>query len=311
MERHANYALVGVFTTLLVIGGLVFVVWLGNFQVGDKNDRYRIVFQGPIRGVSKGGEVQFNGIKVGEVKNVRLAPANATKILVDVEIDHDTPVRTDSLGSTEMQGISGLNAVSISAGSNGKPLLRDVSADDPPIIHSKPNALTSLLQGGGQMVENATVALDRVNKLLSDQNIANLSGAVSDLKQVSAELSANRAMFAKAAGAATRLDATLVDAQATLGSVRSLVDGDGRRAVANAADAAAELNTTLTQARGVLSSLSAQGSAIGSSTLPQIADTMRSLQETSDNLDGLIRRIQQDPRGTLIKGASKERELAR
>ena len=309
MERHANYALVGVLTTLLVIGGIVLAVWLGNVQVGNKNDRYRIVFQGPIRGVSKGGDVQFNGIKVGEVAAVRLSPADATKILVDVEIDHNTPVRTDSLGSTEMQGISGLNAVSISAGSNDKPLLHDVSHDDPPIIHSKPNALASLLQGGGQMVENASLALDRVNKLLSDRNIANLSGAVVDLKQVSGELAANRAMFGTAASAISRLDTTMVDAQATMGSVRNLVDGDGRRAVANAADAAAELKTTMTQARAVLANLSTQGNAIGSSTLPQIADTMHSLQETSDNLDSLIRRIQQDPRGTLIKGASKEREL--
>jgi len=309
MERHANYALVGLLTTLLVIGGIVLAVWLGNYQVGDKNDRYRIVFQGPIRGVSKGGDVQFNGIKVGEVVSVRLSPADAKKILVDVEIDHNTPVRTDSLGSTEMQGISGLNAVSISAGSNNKPLLRDVSSDNPPIIHSRPNALASLLQGGGQMVENATLALDRVNRLLSDRNIANLSDAVVDLKQVSGELASNRAMFGNAASAVARLDTTMVDAQATMGSMRKLVDGDGRRAVANAADAAAELKTTMIQARAVLASLSTQGNAIGSSTLPQIADTMHSLQETSDNLDGLIRRIQQDPRGTLIKGASKEREL--
>lgn len=311
MERHANYALVGVLTTLLIIGGIVFVVWLGNFQVGEKNDRYRIVFQGPIRGVSKGGEVQFNGIKVGEVKAVRLAPTDATKILVDVEIDHNTPVRTDSLGSTEMQGISGLNAVSISAGSNRKPLLRDTSHEDPPIILSKPNALASLLQGGGQMVENATLALDRVNKLLSDRNIANLTEAVGDLKQVSGELSDNRAMFSRASTAIARLDSTMVDAQSTMGSVRALVDGDGKRAVANAADAAAELKATITQARSVLAGLSTQGNAIGSSTLPQIADTMRSLQDTSDHLDALIRRIQQDPRGTLIKGAGKERELQR
>jgi len=228
-----------------------------------------------------------------------------------VEIDHGTPVRTDSLGSTEMQGISGLNAVSISAGSNLKPLLREVSHDRPPIIHSKPNALASLLQGGGQMVENATLALERVNRLLSDRNLANLTGAVTDLKRVSGELSDNRAMFGRASSAIGRLDSTMVDAQATMSSIRGLVDGDGRRAIANAADAAAELKKTMTEARGVLSSLSAQGSTIGSSTLPQIADTMQSLQETSDHLDALIRRIQQDPRGTLFKGAGKERELQR
>ncbi|PZU06797.1 MAG: MCE family protein [Sphingobium sp.] len=309
MERHANYALVGVLTTFLVIGGIVFVLWLGNFQAGDKKDPYRIVFQGPVRGVGKGGEVQFNGIKVGEVTAVRLAPQDASKIMVDVDIDHDTPVRTDSLGSTEMQGISGLNAVSISAGSTRMPLLRDVSKDKVPIIPSKPNALASLLKGGGQMVESATTALDQVNKLLTDRNIANLSGVMSDLKQTSGELAANRAMFGNAASAIAKLNATASDARATMGSVRSLVDGDGKRAVANAADAAEELKATIVQARAVLATLAVQGKTIGSSTLPQIADTMRSLQDTSDDLDALVRSIRQDPRGALLKKPSREREL--
>lgn len=309
MERHANYALVGVLTTFLLIGGIVFVLWLGNFQAGDKKDPYRIIFQGPVRGVGKGGDVQFNGIKVGEVTNVRLAPQDANKILVDVEIDHDTPVRTDSLGSTEMQGISGLNAVSISAGSPRMPLLRDVSKDNVPIIPSKPNALASLMQSGGQMVESATTALDRVNTLLTDRNIANLSGAISDLKQTTGELAANRAMFGNAASAIAKLDATAGDARVTMGSVPSLVEGDGKRAVANAADAAAELKATMVQARAVLSTVAAQGKTVGSSTLPQITDTMRSLQETSDDLDTLVRSIRQDPRGTLLKRSSREREL--
>ena len=159
MERHANYALVGVLTTLLLIGGLVFVVWLGNAQFGERNDRYRIIFQGPVRGISQGGEVQFNGIKVGEVKTVRLSPQDANKILVDVEVGHDTPVRTDSLASVEMQGISGVNAILISAGTTRQPLLRDVSRDDPPLIRSKPNALASLLQGGGKMVALSDVII--------------------------------------------------------------------------------------------------------------------------------------------------------
>ena len=159
------------------------------------------------------------------------------------------------------------------------------------------------------MVENATTALDRVNRLLSDQNIANLSGTMADLKRASGELAANRALFRDAASAVTKLDATMSDAQATMGSVRGLVDGDGRRAVANAADAAEELKATMVAARVVLASISTQSDTIGGSTLPQIGETMRSLQETSDSLDDLIRRIRQDPRGTLAKGSAREREV--
>ncbi|MCC2978030.1 MlaD family protein [Sphingomonas sp. PL-96] len=309
MERHANYALVGVLTTVLLIGGLVLAVWLGNVRAGHDTDVYRIIFQGPLRGVSVGGEVQFNGIKVGEVRSVRLYPPDTRKILVDVEVDEATPVRADSLASTEMQGISGMNAVLISAGTPSRPLLRDVSQDDPPVIRAKANALASLLSGGGKVVENANETLDRLNRLLSDRNIAALSGTLADLRLTAGEVAANRAMFAQASSALAKLDRTMDDAQRTVNHVDGLVQGDGRRAVANAADAAEELKATIAQARQVLSGLSATNGTVGNSLLPQVNDTMRGLQEVTQDLDSLLTSIRQDPRGTLLKGQSREREL--
>lgn len=56
MERHANYALVGAASIALLIATLVFVVWLGGSAKGS--DSYQIVFHGPVRGLSVGGEVQ-------------------------------------------------------------------------------------------------------------------------------------------------------------------------------------------------------------------------------------------------------------
>lgn len=308
MERHANYALVGVFTTLLVIGGLVLAVWLGNVQVG-REDKYRIIFPGPVRGVAKGGEVQFNGIKVGEVASVRLLPQDTSKIMVDIKVDRETPVRVDSDASTAMQGISGINVISISAGDPKRPLLRDVSHDDPPIIRAKANALASLLQDGGEVMSSAGEVLDRLNRVLSDRNVANLSGTMADLRQVSGELAANRAMFANAASAVAKLDATMDDAQATMGHVDALVQGDGRRAVANAADAASELKDTVSEARRAIAGLNATNGAVGGKVLPQISDTMRALQDLTQSADTLLESIRQDPRGTLLKGASREREL--
>lgn len=55
MERQANYALVGAISTLLLIAGVVFVVWLGGSRFSNEYDRYRIIFEGPVRGLSVGG----------------------------------------------------------------------------------------------------------------------------------------------------------------------------------------------------------------------------------------------------------------
>jgi len=309
MERHANYAIVGVLTTILVFGGLVFAVWLGNFKPGEDLDRYRIIFPGPLRGVAVGGEVQFNGIKVGEVKTVQLLRQDTSKIQVDVEVAGTTPVRIDSFASTEMQGISGANAISISAGTPTGSLLREVSRDDPPIIRAKPNALASLLSGGGKVVENANETLDRLNRVLSDRNIEAISAIMQDVRLTAGEFSANRVMFARASSALMKLDATMDDVRRTVNHVDGLVDGDGRRALANAADAATELKATVIQARRVLAGVSTTNGAVGGSLLPQLNETMQGLQGVTQELDALLTSIRQDPRGTLLKGKAKEREL--
>ena len=51
MDRNANYALVGVASTVLVVGLIAFSLWLAAFKVGDAFDTYDIIFEGPVSGV--------------------------------------------------------------------------------------------------------------------------------------------------------------------------------------------------------------------------------------------------------------------
>ena len=97
MERHAHYALVGMISTLLLLAGFVFVIWLGQYQFDHQYDLYRIVFQGPVRGLSNGGEVQFNGIKIGEIQHISLDAADPNKVIMNIRADGGTPVRVDSV----------------------------------------------------------------------------------------------------------------------------------------------------------------------------------------------------------------------
>jgi phospholipid/cholesterol/gamma-HCH transport system substrate-binding protein len=70
MERNANYALVGAASLLLFIAMIVFAFWLARLSFNKSFDEYDILFVGPVRGLSEGGEVHFNGIKVGEVSKI-------------------------------------------------------------------------------------------------------------------------------------------------------------------------------------------------------------------------------------------------
>ncbi|WP_454887525.1 MlaD family protein [Sphingomonas oryzagri] len=311
MERHAHFALVGIISTLLLIAALIFVVWLGRAEFHQRYDRYRIVFQGPVRGLSEGGDVQFNGIKFGQIQHITLDPKDPDKVITDIQLESGTPVRVDSEATTEAQGISGVNIIQISAGNVRLPLLSAVDHRERPVIRSKPNALSALLQGGGQMVQSATEALGRVNRLLSDQTIANVSGALQDIHATTTELAANKAMFDRAASALDKLDKAATDIQAASSQVRQITGGDGRRAFADISSAASELKLTVRDARATIAKLDGQVGTVGSTTLPALNSTLETLQQTGDTLDGLIRDIRQDPRGTLTKPRGKELELPR
>lgn len=309
MERHAHFALVGVISTLLVVAAFIFVVWLERFQFDHQFDQYRIVFSGPVRGLSVGGEVQFSGIKVGTIQRISLDTADPNKVITDIRIDADTPVRVDSEATTELQGISGVEVVQISAGTPRKALLREVDRSKRPTIRSKPNALSSLLLGGGQMLQTATEALTRVNRLLSDENIANLTFAVRDIRTTTDALAANRKMFSTAASALAKLDRAATDIQRAAASVHQIANGDGRQAFADISSAAAELKLAIHAARGTISKLDGQTGTIASTTIPTVNATLRSLQDAADSLNGLVRSVRDDPRGTLAKSRGKELEL--
>src|SRR3546814_15574508 len=61
---------------------------------------------------------------VGQIGRIRLDGEDPNRVVTDIILTRGTPVRTDSLASTETQGISGDSIVQISAGTPAKPLLR-------------------------------------------------------------------------------------------------------------------------------------------------------------------------------------------
>lgn len=128
MEKNANYATVGLTTLILTVAMIVFVVWLGRLSFARDFDLYDIVFQGPVRGLNEGGEVHFNGIKVGEVTKIGLDKVNPRNVIARVRVAEDVPIRGDSYATLEPQGITGLNYVQISPGTATRPLLKDVAS---------------------------------------------------------------------------------------------------------------------------------------------------------------------------------------
>jgi phospholipid/cholesterol/gamma-HCH transport system substrate-binding protein len=245
MERNAHYALVGLISLLLTVAMVVFVFWLARFQFTKQYDIYDVDFKGPVRGLSSGGQVFFNGIRVGEVTKLSLDKADPNRVVARVRTTSDAPIRVDSTATLEPLGITGVNYIEIDAGTVSKPLLKEATRPGVvPVIRTKTGGLEALLSGGGDVLTRAVEALDRVNKVLSDKNINNLSGTLADIHEVTTTLKSQRGMLAD-------LDQTIKSANQSAQKINKLTDdvdklanGDAKRTLKNLGDAADEIKQT-------------------------------------------------------------------
>ena len=313
MEKNANYALVGLSTLILTIALVVFIIWLARLRINAEYDLYDIVFAGPVRGLNEGGEVHFNGIKVGEVTKIALDKTNPQNVIARVRVTEDVPIRVDSFATLEPQGITGLNYVQISAGSGTKPLLQDVSCKNVgmgreciPILHSQRSAISDLLEGGGTVLTSTIEALHRVNQVLSDENIKTFSAALSDAQAVTAELRERKALIADAQSALQRIDEAAGNIAELSKTANDLVGGDGKRMVKELADAAAEAKAAATDGRAMIARLQGPTTEFATNGLPQVTAAVIQLQNAAESLERLVNEIQSSPTGALGKPKAEE-----
>ncbi len=310
MERDAHYAAVGIATIALMAALAVFSIWLARLQFNNDYDVYDIVFYGPVRGLSEGGEVHFNGIRVGEVTDLNLDPKKGDQVIARIRVDGTTPVRVTSRAQLEPQGITGLNYIQITAGNPQSAILKEqYPANVVPVIQSQPSPIAELLSGSGTVLAQTVDALNRINRVLSDDNVRSFSTSLKNIESLSTELEARKGMLEQLEQALTKANSAVAEFEALAVSTRQIIDGDGREAVANINAAAEEaraavssINRTATNVEGPLNEFATTG-------LPQLQQSIQGLEDATRSLEGLIDEVRSSPRDFISRPPTKEMEV--
>ena len=310
MERNANYAMVGFASLVLFVGLAAFVLWLAQVNFNRNYDLYDIVFDGPVRGISQGGEVHFNGIKVGEVTRIALDPVNASRVIARIKVTSDVPIKTDSFATLEPQGITGVNYVQITAGAGSRPFLKDATPHGQvPVIRSQKSTLADLLEGGGTVLQRSVEALDRVNRLLSDSNLKTASGMLEDVHALTSELRERKAIIADAQHALQSMDLTLQKVGELSDSTKGLIDGDARKTLESLSETADSLKDTSKKAQELLGKLDGPTTDFATNGLPQLTTAIGSLQTATESINRVLNEAERSPGALISKPPSKEIEV--
>lgn len=137
-----------------------------------------------VSGLEQGDAVRLAGLKVGEVKDVRIA---GDKVEVLISIDRGVPVRTDSRAAIKMESLLGGKYLGISLGSPSSPVLEPgsiVSSIDTPdmdellskanVIVSDVQKFTRVLGDNGEDIQATLAALSESSPQLKE-TLTNLS----------------------------------------------------------------------------------------------------------------------------------------
>ncbi len=290
METKANYVLIGAFTIIIAAALLLFGLWAAKYSSERSWQEYQVVFREAVTGLSVGSPVQYNGIAVGSITKLSLAPNDPRQVIARIRLEATTPVKTDTRAKLAITSLTGPSIIQLSGGTPQAPALTSVDTREAPIIQTSPSALQNITDTANRIVE-------RLDQVLSDQNVARIASTLQNLETISGDM-ANReeglqALIASARDAANNLDATL---DTTNGTIQRLDQNLVKKlppileklesTLARLDSAAGNADAILGENRSAINSFASDGLGQLGPTLTELRSLIRDLRQVSDRLEG-------------------------
>ena len=297
METRANHVLIGAFTLAVCLFAVVFALWIAKYTSEKAYGEYDVVFQEAVTGLSTGSQVLYSGISVGEVRALSLMKDDPRKVVARIRLSADTPVRTDTRAKLTMTGLTGVAVIQLTGGSPGAPALEGGRGKDVPVIQSEPSALKNIAATANEIV-------DRVNRLLSEENVARVTATLDQINQVTGTLAAEReeiaALVRNARAASEKLDATLASADRTINHLDEGVVQELPALVAKLDATLVQLEAASRSANDILGDNREAIADFSRDGLGQVGPTMRQLRSLIREIDDLADRLENNPAGYLL-----------
>ncbi|GAK44788.1 conserved protein [Tepidicaulis marinus] len=296
MEIKSNNVLIGAFALAGIAAIFLFALWIGRFQLDRTYEYYEIVFEGSVSGLTKSGTVQYNGIQVGQVVDLRLARNDPSKVVALVELDARTPVKEDTEARLELFGLTGVALIELSGGSAGSPPLEAQGGRDYPVIKAEKSTIQQLFTSAPEAVDNANQLIHDL-RVLVQRNDQNVTGIMTNLNTVSEKLAAS----------SDALEETLENVNKISGNVESItavaddiLQKDVRRFVADARATANSYRKLGQQFESIVEGNRASIDRFAREGLGEMPLLIAEMRELVRNLDRVVARAEDNPGAFLL-----------
>jgi phospholipid/cholesterol/gamma-HCH transport system substrate-binding protein len=168
METRANYSLIGLFTLAVLAATFGFIYWIGGRDGSARGEPLRVVFSGSVQGLSRGSNVLFNGIRVGEVTDLRFLPDDPKRVVATISVDKFTPIKADTRARLEYQGLTGVASVGLSGGDSAAMALAPAPGQPLAVIYAERSDFQDILETVRDLSRKVDDTLTRVNRVVEE-----------------------------------------------------------------------------------------------------------------------------------------------
>ena len=303
METRSNYVLVGAVTLAILVGLLVFTVWLAGLS-NKETKCYDIYFTEGVGGLNKGSNVTFSGVPVGQISKISLLPERPEFIWVRIDVERETPVLQGTTAQIHGVGFTGVSEIQLTGATRGAQAIQQVGPQGCPVIPSSTSGLGALLNSAPELMERIQRLTERLTELLSDENqnaiadiLENIDVTTKELRKRAPELGdtlAEARVAVHNAGIAARQVGALAE------NTNKLVSEEGRPAAQNLNKAIASVQSAADNLDAMISDARPGVQNFSKSTLPELNQTVRQMRKLAESLQDVSDRVNQQGIGGAL-----------
>ena len=174
------------------------------------------------------------------MEKIEIDPDDTRLIRVRIRVLKNTPIKTDTVASLKLQGITGVIFIELSAGSPNSPMLPHAHDGHIPEIKAEQSSIDAIVNLLPDILQKASALMVQLTKVASDENIASISKTITNLQTFTDGL----------AGQTGNIAQLIQNANATVNELHGLTASAGpdiQQLTQNLDAASRELNSFITR----------------------------------------------------------------
>jgi len=190
MSLQANDFRLGLFFIVAAVAFLAIIAWLAGWFENEESDLYACYFPWSVQGLEKGGAVRYNGVPVGTIESIQIAP-DGRLVEVVMAISTGFPVRDDLVARLDFVGITGIKVINLKRRYGERAMVPEMSFEPShpviPVAAGSMETLESALERATEIMSEVDFQelsdkterlLENLNELLEGANVEDVANSI-------------------------------------------------------------------------------------------------------------------------------------